>query len=670
MVPRIAHLRFSSLPSSMVGLLALSGYLASPVNASYTLITEPDQGLAPIYTLISSAKSSLDMTMYELTDTHAEQLLVQAASARVTVRVILDQNREKSSNTAAYNYLNSHGVQAHWANPKYSATHQKTITVDGAITAIMTLNLTSQFYASSRDFALIENDANDVAAIEATFEADFNSSAVTPREGYDLVWSPTNSQSAILSVINGAQHSLAIQNEEMGDTNITNALLSAAARGVLVQVIMTNTANNYSAEFNQLVAGGVEVATYAPSAPLYIHAKVILADYGSSGARAFLGSENFSSASLTRNRELGLTLSDPATLQSIAGTLTSDFNGGIPWAGSKARFSIEMNPTNVILNPGSSRISAVTTAVFDSFNAAVTLTASGLPIGVTSTLTPSSIVAPGTGTSTLTLSANGFVPAGEYPITITGTGGDLIETAGITLTVVATTVMDSAGSQSGFASGAWVTILGTNLSPVTDNWANSIVNGKLPTSLDGVTVTIGKQPAYLQYISPTQINAVAPNVAAGTLSVTINSPNQPEITVTAVAQAILPAFFQWGAYAVATHQDYSYAVKNGALTKTTVPAAPGEVVILWGTGFGPTTPAAPAGVEVPSGTSYNTTSVVTVTLGTTPAIVCGAALAPGFAALYQVAIVIPESLPDGDYPVVATVSGAQSPPNALLTVQH
>jgi uncharacterized protein (TIGR03437 family) len=91
-------------------------------------------------------------------------------------------------------------------------------------------------------------------------------------------------------------------------------------------------------------------------------------------------------------------------------------------------------------------------------------------------------------------------------------------------------------------------------------------------------------------------------------------------------------------------------------------------LFLWGTGFGPTTPAAPVGAQVPSGTIYNTSGSVAVSLGNTPAVVYGAALAPGFAALYQVAIQIPESLADGDYPIVATVSGAQSPADVFLTV--
>lgn len=546
-------------------LVCLLPLLAS--GASLTLITEPDQGMAAIYNLISSAKQTLDMTMYELTDTQAEQLLAQAAASGVAVRVILDQNLEMSANTPAYNYLSSHGVQVHWANPKYSATHQKTVTVDGSLTAIMTLNLTSQYYSSSRDFAMIESDPADIAAIEATFAADFVNSAVTPGDGDDLAWSPTDSQVTILKVINSATHSLVVENEEMGDATIVSALESAVARGVQVRVVMTNTANEFATEFGQLVSAGAEVATYASDAALYIHAKVILADYPSASPQAFVGSQNFSNASLNQNRELGRTVSDPTTLQGLAAALSSDFQGATPWTGSST-----------------------------------------------------------------------------------------------------TTVLNAASLEAGFASSGWMTIFGENLAPVTGDWSNSIVGGQLPTALDNVTVSVNGQAAYVAYISPSQINALAPVVNPGAATVIVSGPNGAVATATSVAETAQPAFFAWGSYAVATHADYSLAVKNGVLSGTTVPAAPGEIITLWGAGFGPTNPAVPQGVETPAGVTYYTSSPVAVTLGGTPVTVYGAALAPGFAGLFQVSIQIPDSTPAGDYPLVATVSGSQSPATVLLTV--
>jgi len=232
-------------------------------------------------------------------------------------------------------------------------------------------------------------------------------------------------------------------------------------------------------------------------------------------------------------------------------------------------------------------------------------------------------------------------------------------------------VVSGASFQPGISPGSWITIGGTNLSTKTDNWNNAIVKGALPTTLDGVSVMVGDLPAYIQYISSTQINAVAPDVPAGTVPVTVTDSNGTSQSVMAQVSAEQPAFFQWGTYAVATRQDFSLAVKSGTFAGvTTVAAKPGDVIILWGTGFGATSPVAPPGAETPSNTTYNTATKVSVKVGTESATVYGAALAPGYAGLYQVAIQIPASLANGDYPVVATISGAQSPSTTLITVQQ
>jgi uncharacterized protein (TIGR03437 family) len=231
-------------------------------------------------------------------------------------------------------------------------------------------------------------------------------------------------------------------------------------------------------------------------------------------------------------------------------------------------------------------------------------------------------------------------------------------------------VLNGASFQLGIAADSWMTINGTNLSSKTDTWSNAIVNGALPTTLDGVSVMVGDQAAYIEYISATQINALLPSVPAGTVPVTVTNANGTSQAVMAQVAAEQPAFFQWGTYAVATRQNFSLAVKNGTFPgTTTVPAKPGDVIILWGTGFGPTSPSAPAGVETPSTTTYNTANTVSVTVGKEPATVYGAALAPGYAGLYQVAIQIP-ALANGDYPVVATINGALSPSTTMITVQQ
>jgi uncharacterized protein (TIGR03437 family) len=235
-----------------------------------------------------------------------------------------------------------------------------------------------------------------------------------------------------------------------------------------------------------------------------------------------------------------------------------------------------------------------------------------------------------------------------------------------------TSVVNAAGFQPGVVANSWVTIKGTNLASTTGDWSSSIVNGALPTSLDGVSVAMGGKPAYVYYISPGQLNVLAPDLPAGPTTVTVTTPGGTGASFTTTASLYGPAFFLWpGSQAVATRQDYSYAVKAGTFAgATTVAAKPGDVLVLWGTGFGPTMPAAPVGVSVPGSGGYATASAPTVTIDNTSAIVYGAALAPGSAGLYQIAIQVPTTLADGDWPIQASIGGVSSPTEIVLSVAH
>jgi uncharacterized protein (TIGR03437 family) len=233
-------------------------------------------------------------------------------------------------------------------------------------------------------------------------------------------------------------------------------------------------------------------------------------------------------------------------------------------------------------------------------------------------------------------------------------------------------VVNAAGFQPGIIANSWITIQGTNLAPQTDDWSHSIVNGALPTSLDGVSVTVGGKPAYVYYISAGQLNVLAPDIASGSVSVTVTGPGGTSASFTSNASLYGPAFFLWPAsQVVATRQDYSYAVKAGTFAgAATLAAKPGEIIILWGTGFGPTFPAAPVGISVPGTGGYSTASAPTVMINNTPATVYGAALAPGSAGLYQIAIQVPNTLADGNWPIQASIGGVTSPTGIVISIAH
>jgi len=98
-------------------------------------------------------------------------------------------------------------------------------------------------------------------------------------------------------------------------------------------------------------------------------------------------------------------------------------------------FSIVASPGSVSVVQGNSGGSTITTTAIDGFDAAVALTASGQPTGVTVGFSSTSIAAPGTGASNVTLTVASNTTTGTYPITITGKGGGITQTATITLTV-------------------------------------------------------------------------------------------------------------------------------------------------------------------------------------------------------------------------------------------
>jgi cardiolipin synthase len=307
---------------------------AGPVSAgsgTLRVLAEPQAGVGPFYQLINGARSSIDLTMYELIDQTAESDLAAAAKRGVDVRVILDQHLEQARNKAAYSYLSAHRVHVTWA-PSGTTYHQKTLTVDDKTSAIMTLNMVSADYAGTRDFAFIDTGRADVAAVVATFNADFAHKKITPPDGADLVWSPTNSQAAILAVINSAKHTLAVENEEMNDPVITRALEAAARRGVDVKITMT-AQSEWDSAFSALVKAGAHVRTYKDSSNvLYIHAKAVVADAGAGGQQMFVGSENFSAASLRHNRELGIRTTSKSLVSAVAAVLAADYAGATPFS--------------------------------------------------------------------------------------------------------------------------------------------------------------------------------------------------------------------------------------------------------------------------------------------------------------------------------------------------
>lgn len=299
---------------------------AVPANAaSYTAFAFSQSGSQPtIYGFINSATTSLDMTMYELEDTTAVNDLIALKNKGVTVRVILDRQHQ-TANSSAYNALTSAGVGVVWSPSTFVYTHQKTITVDDVRSLILTGNLTSQFYTTSRDYGVFTDDQRDVASIEKVFNADYTGASITPTNGDHLLWSPTDSRNRLLTVINGATKTLDVEELEFSDPTVINAIVARAQAGVHVRVVLEDP-SSYASEVSEIKAAGGTVVGYSDPNGFFIHAKAIVADYGLSTQQVEAGSMNLSSNSLDKNRELGIILTGTGVAESVATTIETSFN--------------------------------------------------------------------------------------------------------------------------------------------------------------------------------------------------------------------------------------------------------------------------------------------------------------------------------------------------------
>lgn len=231
-------------------------------------------------------------------------------------------------------------------------------------------------------------------------------------------------------------------------------------------------------------------------------------------------------------------------------------------------------------------------------------------------------------------------------------------------------VSNAFGGSLNIAPNTWIQVKGVNLAPAGDRriWAGAdFANNVLPTQLDGVSVTVNGKPAFVYFISPTQLNVLTPpDAISGTVAVQVTSGGVKSNVVNSPALPVSEAFFTFDAtHITATHLDGSLIGPTTLYPGYTTPAKPGETIIVYGNGFGPTTVPIVSGGLSQSGTL---TGSLIVAIGPGPAEVPFAGLvAPGE---FQFNIVVPLSTPDGDISISAAYNNAFTPKTATLAVQH
>jgi uncharacterized protein (TIGR03118 family) len=228
-------------------------------------------------------------------------------------------------------------------------------------------------------------------------------------------------------------------------------------------------------------------------------------------------------------------------------------------------------------------------------------------------------------------------------------------------------VVNAASYTATISPGGFIDIAGLNLSPTTRTWTTTdFVAGKLPTSLTGVGVTVNGKPAYINYISPTQIDAIAAaDTAQGPVQVVVTNNGLAGAPVTATMATYAPGFFITKSnYIAALHADGTVIGPSG-LYPNSSPTKSGETISLYCTGLGPTA-TSQDGLLVAS--AVNTSTLPTVTVNGVTATVTSSTLSS--AGLNQVNITVPAGTPNGDQAVVLTIGGVKSQATALISVAN
>lgn len=278
------------------------------------LFIQPETGRDPILEAINFAQSEILVEVYLFSDQEVIRALERAHDRGVSVKIMMEQHPFGGGNININTYflLTTTGVATQWANPAFALTHEKAIIVDGREVCILNQNLTTAAFTKNREYNVCDDNREDASEAKNIFTADWERKNYTPT-AVNLVVSPDNSRGKLTTLIASAQKSLDLEMEVLQDSKIIE-LLTEKSKTIPVRIITPPP---------EKIAGNRKVprAMVKTLSSPYLHAKLLLVD----GQYAYVGSVNFSSQSLDKNRELGILISQPDIIEGLNQAFENDW---------------------------------------------------------------------------------------------------------------------------------------------------------------------------------------------------------------------------------------------------------------------------------------------------------------------------------------------------------
>jgi cardiolipin synthase len=299
---------------------------------SRSIIVLPDDSSQPILAAIASAAKSIRIKMFVFSDPTLLQAVIAAHQRGVDVRIMLNPERRdgQKENDDSRILLTDAGIQVIDSNPAFDLTHEKSMVIDDALAFVQSLNWETQNLTSTRDYAVVTSHKHEVEEVIQCFDADWNRTPFATGDQSHLIWCIGNGRQRLGQLIDGAKHSLWLQNERYQDPTIIEHLVRAHCRGVTIRIMARPPHKLKKEKLIEGVSGlrclqdiGVKIHKLKH---IKLHAKLLFADE----ARAIIGSINLAPGSFDSRRELAIEVNDEHIIRRIRKTFQEDWENSHP----------------------------------------------------------------------------------------------------------------------------------------------------------------------------------------------------------------------------------------------------------------------------------------------------------------------------------------------------
>jgi uncharacterized protein (TIGR03437 family) len=232
------------------------------------------------------------------------------------------------------------------------------------------------------------------------------------------------------------------------------------------------------------------------------------------------------------------------------------------------------------------------------------------------------------------------------------------------------------GGFQAIAPGTWIEIYGYNLANVQATLWPAFAS-TAPTNVGGTTVTVAGQPAYIDYVSPGQVNVQVPTgITAGAQPLVVTTAGGSSTPYTILVNTVEPGVLAPTAFFVNGHQNVvallsntlTYILPVSVAGAATTRAKPGQSITMYGIGFGTVNPSISAGQVVAPLNSL--TNSLQITFAGVPATVTYGGLAPGYVGLYQFNVTVPQVAASDTVPIAFTLNGAPVPQTLVIAISN